>query len=101
MCFRPSYLILCIQDELEKVQKCKARFPARNYNYNTKSMPGITEIPKKRRKDNRLNDSTVKSVLSSHLKINKTKVLHVMVNGNLMKVESIAECSLWSILQYF
>ena len=24
-----------------------------------------------------------------------------MVKGNLMKVESIAECSLWSIMQYF
>ena len=24
-----------------------------------------------------------------------------MTNGSLMKVESIAECSLWSILQYF
>ena len=42
---------------------------------------------------------TVKPVLSGHLKIDKTKVL--MVNGNLMKVKSIAECSLWSILQYF
>ena len=34
--------------------------------------------------------STVKPVLSGHLKIDKTKVL--MVNGSLMKVESIAEC---------
>ena len=42
---------------------------------------------------------TVKPVLSGHLKIDKTKVL--MVNVNLMKVESIVECSLWSILQYF
>ena len=42
---------------------------------------------------------TVKPVLSGHLKIDKTKVL--MVNGNLMKVERIAECSHWSILQYF
>ena len=24
-----------------------------------------------------------------------------MENGSLMKVESIAECSIWSILQYF
>ena len=31
--------------------------------------------------------------------MNKTKVL--MTNGSLMKVESIAECSHWSILQYF
>ena len=33
---------------------------------------------------------TVKPVLSSHSKINKTKIL--MTNGSLMKVESIAEC---------
>ena len=36
--------------------------------------------------------NTVKPVLSSHLKIDKTKVF--MENGSLMKVESIAECSL-------
>ena len=34
--------------------------------------------------------TTVKSVLSGHLKIDKTKVL--MENGSLMKVEIIAEC---------
>ena len=43
--------------------------------------------------------NTVKPVLSSHSKIDKTKTL--MINGSLMKVESIAECSHWSILQYF
>ena len=43
--------------------------------------------------------STVNPVLSGHSKIDKTKVL--MANGSLMKVESIAECSPWSILQYF
>ena len=42
---------------------------------------------------------TVKPVLSGHLKIDKTKVL--MENGSLMKVKRIAECSPWSILQYF
>ena len=43
---------------------------------------------------------TVKHVFSGHAKIDKTKIL--MTNGSLMKVESIAECSLfWSILQYF
>ena len=41
----------------------------------------------------------VKPVLSSHSKIEKTKIL--MANGSLMKAESIAECSPWSILQYF
>ena len=34
-----------------------------------------------------------------HSKIDKTKIL--MSNGSLMKVESIAECSPRSILQYF
>ena len=43
--------------------------------------------------------TTVKPVLNGHLKIDKTQVL--MENGSLMKVESIAECSHWSILQYF
>ena len=42
---------------------------------------------------------TVKPVLSGHLKIDIIKVL--MENGSVMKVESIAECSPWSILQYF
>ena len=42
---------------------------------------------------------TVKPVLSGHLKIDKIMVL--MENASLMKVESIAECSPWSILQYF
>ena len=45
------------------------------------------------------NISTVKPVLSGHSKIDKTKVL--MTNGSLVKVKSIAECSDWSILQYF
>ena len=40
-----------------------------------------------------------KVCLKRPLKIDKTKVLKT--NGNLMKVESIAECSSWSILQYF
>ena len=44
--------------------------------------------------------NTVKPVLSGHLKIiDKTKVLKE--NGGLMKVESSAECSPRSILQYF
>ena len=42
---------------------------------------------------------TVKSILSGHSKIDKTKIL--LTNGSLMKAESIAECSPWSILQYF
>ena len=43
--------------------------------------------------------STVNRVLSGHSKIDKTKIL--MTNGSLMKVKRIAECSPWSILQYF
>ena len=43
--------------------------------------------------------TTVKPVLSCHSKKDKTKIL--MTNGSLMKVENIAECSPWSILQYY
>ena len=46
-----------------------------------------------------LDKYTVKPFLSGHSKIDKTTIL--MTNGSLMKVESIAECSPWSILQYF
>ena len=42
---------------------------------------------------------SVEPVLSGHSIINKTTIL--MTNDSLMKVESIAECSRWSILQYF
>ena len=42
---------------------------------------------------------TVKPVYSGHSKIDKTKIL--MTNGSLVKVQSIAECSPWSIMQYF
>ena len=42
---------------------------------------------------------TVKPVLSGHSKLDKTKIL--MSNDGLMKVESIAKCSPWNILQYF
>ena len=38
--------------------------------------------------------TTVNPVLNGHLK------MVLMENGGLMKVESIAECSHWSILQY-
>ena len=43
--------------------------------------------------------STVKLVLNGHSKINKTKV--VKTNGSLMKVESIAECSLGAFCNTF
>ena len=42
---------------------------------------------------------TVKPVLSDHSKIDKTKVLKT--NGSLMKVESIAECSLGAFCNTF
>ena len=42
---------------------------------------------------------TVKPVLSGHSKTDKTKVLKT--NGNLMKVESIAECSLGAFCYTF
>ena len=42
---------------------------------------------------------TEKPVLNGLSKIDKTKV--ITTNGSLMKVKSIAECSPWSILQYF
>ena len=42
---------------------------------------------------------TVESVLSGHSKIDKTKVLKT--NGNLMKVKSIAECSLGAFCNTF
>ena len=40
-----------------------------------------------------------KAGLKPSLKIDKTKIL--ITNGSLMKVESVAVCSPWSILQYF
>ena len=42
---------------------------------------------------------TVKPVLSEHSKIDKTKVLKT--NGSLMKVKSIAECSLGAFCNTF
>ena len=44
-------------------------------------------------------DDTVKPVLNGHSKIDETKIF--MTNGSSMKVKSIAQCSSWSILQYF
>ena len=42
--------------------------------------------------------NTVQPVLNCHSKIDNTKIF--MTNGSLMKVENIAECTPWSILQY-
>ena len=44
-------------------------------------------------------NGTVKPVLRGHSKIDKTKVLKT--NGSLMKVESIAECSLGAFCNTF
>ena len=43
--------------------------------------------------------ATVKPVLSGHLKIDQSKVLKT--NGRLLKVESIAECSLGAFCNTF
>ena len=43
--------------------------------------------------------NTVKPVLSGHSKMDKTKVLKT--NGSLMKVKSIAECSLGAFCNIF
>ena len=52
---------------------------------------GSTLVPNCLQKLSAEDTSTVKPVLSCHLKFDKTKVL--MTNGSLMKVKSIAECS--------
>ena len=63
----------------------------------------IAKTTEKAKKDkpysNLINAHTVKPVLRGHSKIDQTKIL--MTNDSLTKVESIAECSPWSILQYF
>ena len=50
-------------------------------------------------KSKMLGPNTVKPVLSGHSKIDQTKVLKT--NGSLMKVESIAECSLEAFCNTF
>ena len=49
--------------------------------------------------EGREDPNTVKPVLSGQSKIDKMNI--IMTNGSLMKVKSIAERSLWSILRYF
>ena len=53
----------------------------------------------KRKKAKQARKLVEKNLSKRPLKIDKTKIL--MTNGSLMKVESTAECSPWSILQYF
>ena len=64
-----------------------------------KTMHNVQRVKPKVSGPQARNKYTVKPVLSGHSKIDKTK--NLMTNGSLMKVESIAECSPWSILQYF
>ena len=59
----------------------------------------FSTFPKGPGNNNTLKNNTVNPVLSGFSKIDKTKIL--MTNGSLMNVKSIAECSPWSILQYF
>ena len=42
-----------------------------------------------------------KTFVKRPLKNRQNKDLNDKINGSLMKVKSIAECSPWSILQYF
>ena len=64
------------------------------------TIPVSTSIPVTGEGDIVIEQSKLLSnLLSGHLKIDKINGL--MKNGSLMKVESIAECSPWSILQYF
>ena len=71
----------------------------RYYNFNEVQMFTFSRRIDEGGSDITVSNGTVKPVLSNHSKIDKTKVL--MTNGSLMKVKSIAECSSWSILQYF
>ena len=68
--------------------------------FHDKLLLSVTETPSSNNAQTCLRKKcTVKPVLSSHSKIEKTKM--IMTNGILMKVKSFAECSSWSILQYF
>ena len=68
--------------------------------YRENKMPKVRYLmPHKHQPVKKVYLNTVKPVLSGFSKIDKTNVLKT--NGSLMKVESIAECSPWSILQYF
>ena len=49
--------------------------------------------------ESKVNVKYSKTCVKRPFKSRKTNIL--MSNGSLMKVESIAECPTWSILQYF
>ena len=90
LCNLPVHILEHIRLSGENLLLCRASFLT-NYSGPLVGFPCPTTIYNMK--------DTVKPVLSGHLKIDKTKIL--MENGSLMKVESIAECSRWSILQYF
>ena len=63
-----------------------------------KALAAIASTTSCKKKQSIQTVSYSKSCLKRPLKNRQRKIL--MTNGSLMKVESIAECSLWSILQY-
>ena len=56
-------------------------------------------VVKKSHFDEKYSSYSESTILKQPLKKDKTKIL--ISNGSLMKVKRIAECSPWSILQYF
>ena len=53
------------------------------------------------RKESNQTNKYSKTCLKRPLKNGQNKGLKMVENGSLMKVETIAECSPWSILHYF
>ena len=64
-----------------------------------KKYPSYSESTNSTKQKVHVGSQYSKTCLKQPLKKDKTKIL--IINGSLMKVESIAECSPWSILQYF
>ena len=64
-----------------------------------KKNPSYSESTNSTKQKVHVGSQNGKTCLKQPLKNDKTKSL--IANGNLMKVERIAECSPWSILQYF
>ena len=66
--------------------------------FNKKKYSSYIESMNSTKKKVHVGSQYSKTCLEQPLKKDKTKIL--ITNGSLMKVESIAECSPWSILQY-
>ena len=64
-----------------------------------KKNPSYSESTNSTKQKVHVGSQNSKICLKQPLKNDTTKIL--IANGNLMKVERIAECSPWSILQYF